>query len=94
MGFEFGGRSGPPGITSWIEQAGNRPESLDARKTAWLLKGLKKMGHKALVIDPLDNVATVLVDVSAEEEVVCDQGSVVDRCCVDHGTVTNDHLCP
>jgi hypothetical protein len=35
------------------------------------------MGHKALVIDALDNVATVLVGVAAHEEVVCDQGSVV-----------------
>jgi hypothetical protein len=35
------------------------------------------MAHNAVIVDPQDNVATLLVAVSAEAQVVCDRGSSV-----------------
>ena len=35
------------------------------------------MAHNAVIVDPQDNVATVLVAVSAEAQITCDRGSQV-----------------
>jgi hypothetical protein len=35
------------------------------------------MAHNAVIVDPQDNVATVLVGVSGEEQIVCDGGTSV-----------------